>query len=79
MPTKAGDKNPNGPVRKENRGFVQPPASSELMMEKSKNSFRFAYVDFATPEAKVAAIAMSENPLDGRRLLIKDGEHAVLR
>lgn len=48
-------------------------------MENSINILRFAYVDFATPEAKVAAIAMSENPLDGRRLLIKDGEHAVLR
>ncbi|ETW84032.1 hypothetical protein HETIRDRAFT_444047 [Heterobasidion irregulare TC 32-1] len=38
-----------------------------------KENRGFAYVDFATPEAKVAAIAMSENPLDGRRLLIKDG------
>ncbi|KAG5648807.1 hypothetical protein DXG03_000156 [Asterophora parasitica] len=34
----------------------------------------FAYVDFATPEAKAAAIALSENPLIGRRLLIKDGD-----
>jgi hypothetical protein len=34
---------------------------------------RFAYVDFATPEAKTAAIAKSELPLIGRRLLIKDG------
>ncbi|KAJ7591487.1 hypothetical protein C8J56DRAFT_935691 [Mycena floridula] len=33
----------------------------------------FAYVDFATPEAKAAAIARSENPLFGRKLLIKDG------
>lgn len=33
----------------------------------------FAYVDFATPEAKNAAILMSESPLEGRRLLIKDG------
>jgi hypothetical protein len=33
----------------------------------------FAYVDFATPEAKNAAIVMSESPLEGRRLLIKDG------
>jgi hypothetical protein len=30
-------------------------------------------VDFATPEAKNAAILMSESPLEGRRLLIKDG------
>jgi hypothetical protein len=33
----------------------------------------FAYVDFATPDAKKAAITMSEMPLEGRRLLIKDG------
>lgn len=33
----------------------------------------FAYVDFATPEAKQVAITMSESPLDGRRLLIKNG------
>ncbi|THH19766.1 hypothetical protein EW146_g1472, partial [Bondarzewia mesenterica] len=33
----------------------------------------FAYVDFATPDAKITAIALSENPLEGRRLLIKDG------
>jgi hypothetical protein len=30
-------------------------------------------VDFATPEAKNAAILMSESHLEGRRLLIKDG------
>ena len=35
----------------------------------------FAYVDFATLDAKTVAIAMSENHLEGRRLLIKDGEH----
>lgn len=33
----------------------------------------FAYVDFATPDAKTIAITLSENHLDGRRLLIKDG------
>jgi hypothetical protein len=33
----------------------------------------FAYVDFATPAAKDAAILMTESPLEGRRLLIKDG------
>ncbi|TFK28939.1 hypothetical protein FA15DRAFT_664579 [Coprinopsis marcescibilis] len=33
----------------------------------------FAYVDFATPEANTAAIALSEKPLLGRKLLIKDG------
>ncbi|KAN0132643.1 hypothetical protein V8E53_009659 [Lactarius tabidus] len=35
----------------------------------------FAYVDFATSEAKEAAIVMTESPLDGRRLLIKDGDN----
>ncbi|KAI0677098.1 hypothetical protein C8Q78DRAFT_1001152 [Trametes maxima] len=34
----------------------------------------FAYVDFSTPDAKTIAITLSENPLDGRRLLIKDGD-----
>ncbi|KAI0353506.1 hypothetical protein OH77DRAFT_1427200 [Trametes cingulata] len=34
----------------------------------------FAYVDFATPDAKTVAISLSEKPLDGRRLLIKDGD-----
>lgn len=34
----------------------------------------FAYVDFATLEAKEAAIKTTESPLDGRRLLIKDGD-----
>ncbi|KAH7887434.1 hypothetical protein F5I97DRAFT_828079 [Phlebopus sp. FC_14] len=39
---------------------------------KSEN-LGFAYVDFATPEAKVVAITLSEGQLDGRNLLIKDG------
>ncbi|TFL05841.1 hypothetical protein BDV98DRAFT_542009 [Pterulicium gracile] len=34
----------------------------------------FAYVDFATEDAKTLAIARSENPLAGRKLLIKDGK-----
>jgi hypothetical protein len=38
----------------------------------------FAYVDFATPEAKNAAILMSESHLEGRRLLIKDGACGAL-
>lgn len=43
------------------------------------SKFSFAYVDFATPEAKIAAIALSERPLFGRKLLIKDGnEHLQL-
>ncbi|KAI6003601.1 hypothetical protein EDD15DRAFT_2156258, partial [Pisolithus albus] len=33
----------------------------------------FAYVDFATSDAKVTAITLSESHLDGRKLLIKDG------
>jgi hypothetical protein len=34
----------------------------------------FAYVDFATQDAKLEAIALSERNLEGRRLLIKDGD-----
>lgn len=37
---------------------------------------RFAYIDFATAEAKTTAIKKTEEPLDGRRLLIKDGTEA---
>ncbi|EIW76254.1 hypothetical protein CONPUDRAFT_64306 [Coniophora puteana RWD-64-598 SS2] len=33
----------------------------------------FAYVDFSSPDAKIIAIALSERPLEGRNLLIKDG------
>ncbi|KAH9179650.1 hypothetical protein EDB89DRAFT_500448 [Lactarius sanguifluus] len=40
----------------------------------SRENRGFAYVDFATLEAKNAAIMMTESPLDGRRLLIKDGD-----
>lgn len=35
--------------------------------------YSFAYVDFATPDAKLSAITLSERNLEGRRLLIKDG------
>ncbi|KAJ3812022.1 hypothetical protein F5876DRAFT_38363 [Lentinula aff. lateritia] len=34
----------------------------------------FAYVDFATADAKNVAITLSEKPLVGRKLLIKDGD-----
>ncbi|KAI9574390.1 hypothetical protein HD554DRAFT_2011649 [Boletus coccyginus] len=34
----------------------------------------FAYIDFETPDAKVIAITLSEGELDGRNLLIKDGD-----
>ncbi|KAG8692593.1 hypothetical protein FRC09_011095, partial [Ceratobasidium sp. 395] len=33
----------------------------------------FAYVDFSTPEAQILAITLSEKNLEGRRLLIKNG------
>ncbi|KAG2115821.1 uncharacterized protein F5147DRAFT_769234 [Suillus discolor] len=39
----------------------------------------FAYVDFATPDAKVIAITQSERELHGRNLLIKDGNDFVGR
>lgn len=35
-------------------------------------------MDFDTPEAKQAAIALSEQPLLGRKLLIKDGTLSFL-
>ncbi|KAF8345558.1 hypothetical protein F5887DRAFT_1102295 [Amanita rubescens] len=35
----------------------------------------FAYVDFAAPEAQTRAIALSEQHLIGRKLLIKDGDN----
>jgi len=34
----------------------------------------FAYVDFTTPEGKTGAVTRSEQPLIGRKLLIKDGD-----
>ncbi|KAJ3822601.1 hypothetical protein F5880DRAFT_1483809 [Lentinula raphanica] len=34
----------------------------------------YAYVDFATSDAKIVAITLSERPLLGRKLLIKDGD-----
>lgn len=40
-------------------------------------SDRFAYVDFATPDAKITAITLSERNLEGRRLLIKDGNSGL--
>ncbi|KZT29431.1 hypothetical protein NEOLEDRAFT_1215155 [Neolentinus lepideus HHB14362 ss-1] len=39
-----------------------------------KENRGFAYVDFASPDAKVIAITLSEQELEGRRLLIKDGD-----
>ncbi|KAF8841542.1 hypothetical protein BDN67DRAFT_1002205 [Paxillus ammoniavirescens] len=40
---------------------------------KKGENMGFAYVDLATPEAKASAIALSEGQLEGRNLLIKDG------
>ncbi|KAL5527182.1 hypothetical protein ACEPAG_5973 [Sanghuangporus baumii] len=39
-----------------------------------KENKGFAYVDFSTPDSKALAISLSEKNLDGRRLLIKDGD-----
>ncbi|KAA1466475.1 hypothetical protein DENSPDRAFT_791159 [Dentipellis sp. KUC8613] len=39
-----------------------------------KENRGFAYVDFSSPDAKIIAISMSERPMEGRRLLIKDGD-----
>ena len=68
MPTKA----PAGPgMKPENRGCVS--LSLWYICALLTLYCRFAYVDFATVEAKTAAIALSEKPLLGRKLLIKDG------
>jgi RNA recognition motif-containing protein len=40
--------------------------------------YRFAYVDFSSKDAKVIAITMSEGHLEGRKLLIKDGQSRPL-
>lgn len=37
----------------------------------------YAYVDFATKDAKTVAISLSERNLHGRRLLIKDGQLSI--
>ncbi|KAG9317741.1 hypothetical protein JVU11DRAFT_1958 [Chiua virens] len=42
--------------------------------ELQNENMGFAYVDFEMPDAKVIAITLSEGHLDGRRLLIKDGD-----
>ena len=76
MPMKmaSGGKGMKGAV-KENRGLV---VNVTCPLQVSVYIYfacpdRFAYVDFATPDQKMVAVAMSENHLDGRRLLIKDG------
>ncbi len=63
---------------KENRGSVLT-LLTQLCARRINNTsiifFSFAYVDFATPDAKTVAVTMSENHLEGRRLLIKDGTY----
>lgn len=71
MPTKVLP----GPARKfENRGCASPyPKRLTFNLPTDVARARFAYVDFVAPEAKTRAIAMSEQHLIGRKLLIKDG------
>ena len=78
MPIKMASGGPGGRgAVKENRGLVPIVLYSTVVFADSRPylpiNIRFAYVDFATPDAKNIAIAMSENHLEGRRLLIKDG------
>ena len=73
MPTKA----PVGPGRRgENRGCVSFTRVHFWCPGNEQVIHRFAYVDFSKPDAKAAAIAKSEQPLIGRKLLIKDGVSA---
>jgi RNA recognition motif-containing protein len=77
MPMKMASAGPGarGAV-KENRGFVVFCIiyGINCVFTCSLHAYnRFAYVDFASPDAKTVAITLSENHLDGRRLLIKDG------
>ena len=72
LPTKPGKATPGESATRENRGC------GSLCYSLCRSFFHdldrsFAYVDFATLEAKKAAIVKTESPLDGRRLLIKDG------
>lgn len=63
----------NKPEKKEKRvgGSKRDEEEEEKKGAQNKG---FAYVDFATLEANVAAIALSENDLAGRKLLIKDAK-----
>ena len=70
LPTKPGKAAPGESARRENRGCGSVFLPSRSFYDQPHS---FAYVDFATLEAKEAAIVMTESPLDGRRLLIKDG------
>lgn len=50
---------------------TKPAAGAEKTAPQNRG---FAYVDFASFDANVAAIALSENELNGRKLLIKDSK-----
>jgi RNA recognition motif-containing protein len=73
LPTKLGKESPGAPARRENRGCVCFCRLVSVCLHGTPGADSFAYVDFATLDAKKVAITMSESPLDGRRLLIKDG------
>jgi RNA recognition motif-containing protein len=78
LPTKLAKESPGAPARRENRGCVffhhyRLRRLVSICLHSNPGADSFAYVDFATPDAKKVAITMSESPLDGRRLLIKDG------
>lgn len=63
----------NKPEKKEKRVGGKREEEEEEEKKGAQNK-GFAYVDFATLEANVAAIALSENDLAGRKLLIKDAK-----
>ena len=75
MPMKLASSGPGGRgAVKENQGSViSTHCRHSIHRQHNDKVNSFAYVDFATSDAKTIAITLSENPLDGRRLLIKDG------
>jgi len=81
LPTKLGKESPGAPARRENRGCVcfhyyRLCRLVSVCLHSTLGTDSFAYVDFATLDAKKVAITLSESHLDGRRLLIKDGASA---
>ncbi|OIW23628.1 hypothetical protein CONLIGDRAFT_586038 [Coniochaeta ligniaria NRRL 30616] len=69
--------NSGGVITEELITRVHMPSNKPEKKEKRKKGAQnkgFAYVDFSTLEANVAAIALSENDLAGRKLLIKDAK-----
>ncbi|KAE9382762.1 hypothetical protein BT96DRAFT_845074, partial [Gymnopus androsaceus JB14] len=53
---------------------IHMPMKIALRLNMPPENRGFAYVDFATPDAKIVAVTLSEKPLIGRKLLIKDGD-----